>query len=74
MGFAVNTVRRSQRVRTELAAQLIANGPDLKEPMTVTIEDISALRALISSTQEFDAKHPMRLGITLVLLTSSDPR
>ena len=60
-------VRRSQRVRTDLAAQLMANGPDLKEPMAVTIEDISALGALISSTQEFDAKHPMRLGITLVL-------
>ena len=60
-------VRRSQRVRTELAAQLIANGPDLKEPIAVNIEDISALGALISSAHEFDAKHPMRLSITLVL-------
>ncbi len=60
-------IRRSQRVRTDVAAQLIANGPDLKEPVAVKIEDISALGALISSAREFDAKHPMRLGITLVL-------
>ena len=60
-------VRRSQRVRTDLAAQLIANGPDLNEPTAVNIEDISALGALISSTRELDTKHPMRLAITLVL-------
>ena len=60
-------VRRSQRVRSDLAAQLIANGPDLNAPMAVNIQDISALGVLISSAHELDAKHPMRLGVAFIL-------
>ena len=60
-------VRRSQRVRTELPAQAVGNGPKLSEPLPVLIEDLSALGALISSAHEFDAEHPLRLNIGLLI-------
>jgi hypothetical protein len=61
------SVRRSHRVKTELTGQIVANGPELAEPVTVQIEDISALGALIATEHTFDAEHPVRLSIALTL-------
>lgn len=60
-------VRRSQRVKTELDADLHAGSPDQAEPIRVRIENLSALGALVSMAHPLDPELPARLSTALMV-------
>jgi c-di-GMP-binding flagellar brake protein YcgR len=61
------SVRRSQRVRTELEAHLHSSSPTRAEPVSGRVEDLGALGALISTEHELDPESPLRLSTVLML-------
>ena len=60
-------VRRSQRVRTELEAELHSEAPGRAEPIRAQIENLSALGALVCTEHLLDPEFPLRFSAVLML-------